>query len=217
MELLEAIRARKSCRSYVDEPIDKQLVESVLNDAKHAPSAINMQPWELNVVLNEERKLLSRRLLKSYREMQVTCGPGSSKPIPDTFMQRSRDCATGMTPLIEKMGSDFKTYINEGSLDFYGAPAVVLIFLDEVFPPDRMVDAGSLVAYLVLSAAGHGLGSCPIGLVTGYEDEIKDHLNVPESKKLVLSVAMGIPDPDAAINEFRAPRAELKEFVRWVD
>jgi nitroreductase len=217
MDVLEAIRIRKSTRAFRDEPISRELVEQVLADASRAPSAINLQPWEVHLVMGEERKRLSRRLLRSYKELQVTCGPGATKPIPERFIQRSRECADGMTPLIERMGTDFKTYINEGSLDFYGAPAVALIFLDESFPPERMTDVGAFVAYLVLASAGRGLGSCPIGLVTSYEDDIKDHLNIPESKRLVISVALGIADDAAPINEFRSSRVELKDFVRWID
>ena len=46
---------------------------------------------------------------------------------------------------------------------------------------------------------------------------IKDHLNIAESKTLVVSVALGFPDRAAAVNEFRSPRVGLEEFVRWVD
>jgi hypothetical protein len=53
--------------------------------------------------------------------------------------------------------------------------------------------------------------------VSAYQDEVKDQLNIPESKTLVISVALGKPDPKARINEFRSARAELSEFVRWVD
>jgi len=217
MDLIEAIRTRSSARAFTDEPVPRQLLEEVLSDAARAPSAINMQPWEVHMVLGQERKRLSRRLLRSFKERALTCGPGASRPIPDRFMDRARHCADAMTPLVEQMGSDFKTYINEGSLDFYGAPAVALIFLDECFPADRLVDIGSFTAYLVLSAAGHGLHSCPIGLVQQYEDEIKDQLNVPESKRLIVSVALGRPDPGSPINVFRSPRAGLKEFTRWID
>ncbi|MDQ7785233.1 MAG: nitroreductase [Desulfomonilaceae bacterium] len=217
MDLLEAIRTRSSVRAFRDEPVPRRLLEQVLLDATRAPSAINMQPWDVHMVLGDERKRLSRRLLRSFKERAVTCGPGASRPIPDRFMARARYCADAMTPLVERMGSDFKTYINEGSLNFYGAPAVALIFLDECFPAERMVDVGSLVAYLVLSAEGHGVNSCPIGLVQQYEDEIKDQLNVPESKKLIISVALGFAEPDSPVNEFRSPRADLNEVTRWVD
>jgi hypothetical protein len=53
--------------------------------------------------------------------------------------------------------------------------------------------------------------------VKSYEDEIKDHLNIDETKSLAISVALGRPDTNAAINQFRSTRADLKEFVRWVD
>jgi len=121
-----------------------------------------------------------------------------------------------MTPLLERAGQDFKTYVNEGSLNFYGAPAVALMLMDEAFPPERMADIGILVGYMVLAAHAYGLASCPIGLVKAYEDEIKDQLNIPEDKQLIVSVALGKADPEAPINQFRSTRAELKEIVRWI-
>jgi nitroreductase len=217
MDLLETIRTRRSCRTFKDEPITRQELEQVLTDASNAPSAINMQPWEVHLVMNDERKRLSRRLLRSFRERNLTCGPGASQTLPERFIERGRECAHAMIPLIQRMGSDFSTYINEGSLDFYAAPAVALIFLDESLPPDRAIDVGTFVAYLALAAVGHGLASCPIGLVVAYQDDIKDQLNIPESKRLIVSVALGKPDEHAAINEFRSTRAGLKDFVRWID
>lgn len=217
MELLETLRIRRSVRGFRDEPIPKATLETLLRDASQAPSAINMQPWEVHMVLDEERKRLSRKLIRAYRERGLGCAPGSAKPLPERFIERGRQCANDMTPLIEPTGKQFSVYVNEGSLDFYGAPAVALLFLDESFAPDRMVDIGTFAAYLVLAAAGHGLGSCPIGLVRAYEDEVKDQLNIQESKRLVLSVALGYPDPAASINEFRSSRADLPEFVRWID
>jgi nitroreductase len=217
MDLSTVLRDRRSVRSFKDEPIPRPVLEEILTDAARAPSAINMQPWEVHVVLGEERKRLSRRLLRAFKERGIGCGPGATRILPDKFVARARECADLMTPLTESMGSDFKTYINEGSLDFYGAPAVALLFIDECFPAERMTDIGSFLAYLLLAATAHHVASCPIGLVTAYADEIKDQLNVPESKMLVISVALGLPASGAAVNEFRSPRAGLKEFVRWID
>ena len=216
MNVLETMRTRRSVRAFKDEPIAKELLEEILKDASRAPSAINMQPWEVHMVMGEEKRRLSRRLKRAFKERGLSCGPGATRVLSEKFMQRARECQQDMTPLIEQMGSEFKTYVNEGSLDFYGAPAVALLFIDDSFPPERLVDIGSFMAYLAMAAAGHGLASCPIGLVKSYEDDIKDHLNISESKILVISVALGKPDPAAAINEFRSTRVELKEFVRWV-
>ncbi|MEW5902660.1 MAG: nitroreductase [Acidobacteriota bacterium] len=217
MDLFEAFRARRSVRAYRDEPVPRDLLERILSEASRAPSAINMQPWEVHVVIGEERKRLSRRLLKAFRERSVSCGPGAAGVLPQRYMDRSRECADLMIPLLARMGLDFRTFINEGSLDFYAAPVVVLMFLDDCFPPERMADVGLFTAFLLLAATAEGLATCPIGMVRAYEDDLKDHLNVPESKRLVVAVALGYPDDTAPINEFRSPRAELKEFVRWID
>jgi nitroreductase len=217
MDILDAIRTRRSVRAFTSDSIPRETLIRLLQYSANAPSAINMQPWEVHMVLGEERQRLTRMLLKRYRERAVACGPGSPHTIPDRFMARSRQCAENMTPLIERMGSDFRTYVNEGSLGFYGAPACALIFLDECFPPERMVDVGAFTAYLVLAAAAVGLASCPIGLITAYQDEIKDHLNIPATKRLIISVALGYASEAAAINEFKSPRAPLEQFVRWVE
>ncbi len=216
MDVLELMRSRRSVRAFKDEPISRELLQEILADASRAPSAINMQPWEVHLVLDQEKARLSKRLIKAFKERGLTCGPGATQTLESKFMDRARECADSMNPLIEKMGSDFKTYVNEGSLNFYGAPAAALIFIDDSFPKDRLVDIGSFMAYLVISAAGHGLGSCPIGLVKSYEDEIKGVLNIPESKNLVISVALGRPDPSAPVNEFKSSRAQLHEFLRWI-
>lgn len=217
MDLLDTIRTRRSTRAFKKQLIPKETLQRVLEDAANAPSALNMQPWEVHVAMGEELDRVSRRLLKSYAERQLSCGPGASRPLAEKFIARGRECAIAMTSLVQRMGMDFKTFVNEGSLNFYGAPAAAFLCLDESFPQERFVDIGSFMAYLVLSAAGHGLSACPIGLVTSYQDEIKDVLNIPESKIIAVSVALGIRDPEAPINEFRSTRAPVKEFVRWID
>ena len=217
MDVLTAMKNRTSFRSFLDEPVPVDLIKNILEDASRAPSALNMQPWEINVVLGSERKRLSKKLLKAFKERGITCGPGAAKSLPETFMLRARKCAEDMTPLINSMGQDFKDYVNEGSLDFYGAPCVIFVFLDESFPCERMVDVGSFLGFVVLAAFARGLGSCPIGLVTSYADEIRDFLNISDSKKLVISVAIGKPDLSKSINNFKTIRAPLSETVRWVD
>lgn len=217
MDLTTLLGNRRSVRAFTDAPIPRQLLEQIISDASRAPSAINMQPWEVHVVIGEERKRLSRRLLRSFKERGLTCGPGTTNVLPDKFMDRARECAELMTPLVARMGTDFKTYINEGSLNFYQAPAVALLFIDKCFPPERLTDMGTFLAYLLLAASARDVAACPIGLVTAYADEIKDHLNVPDSKTLVISVALGFAEPGAAVNDFRSPRVEMKDFVRWID
>jgi nitroreductase len=80
-----------------------------------------------------------------------------------------------------------------------------------------MVDIGVALGYFVLAAHEFGLGTCPIGLITAYEDEIKDLLNIPENKNVVIGVALGYPDGENPINRFKSPREDLENMARWID
>jgi F420 biosynthesis protein FbiB-like protein len=54
--LLDAIRARRSIRHYLDKAVPRELVEQVLDAARWAPSAHNRQPWRFAVIQSAELK-----------------------------------------------------------------------------------------------------------------------------------------------------------------
>lgn len=217
MDFSDIIRERKSIRAFRPDSLPKAKVHEVLETAFRAPSAINLQPWEVTVVMDEERRRLSRRLLKAYKEKRISCSPDNVKPMPAVFTARGVQSFNAMKPYLDEMGSDFNTYINEGSCDFYGAPVAIILSIDDSFSKARLVDIGIFLGYLVLAAHNAGLWTCPIGLITAYEDEVKDVLNIPESKQVVIGLALGHPDPDNPINRFTSPREDAGKMVRWID
>ena len=85
---------------------------------------------------------------------------------------------------------NFQDFINEGSCNFYGAPTAIIVALDEVFSSARLADTGIAVGYLVLAAHGMGLATCPIGLITAFDDDIRELLNIPEEKKIVIGIIL---------------------------
>ncbi|MEW6376722.1 MAG: nitroreductase [Thermodesulfobacteriota bacterium] len=217
MDLLKVIEERKTVRAFKPDPIPRERIEEILKISIHAPSAINLQPWEFIVVSGEEKERLSRRLIKAYREKQISCGPGNVRPLPKTFSKRGANTLELMNPFFEEMKADSNQFINEGSCNFYGAPVAILICLDDSFPKARFVDIGLILGYFILTAHEYGLGTCPIGLITAYEDEIKDLLNIPENKNVVIGVALGYPDWQSPINRFKSSREDMEKFIKWVD
>ena len=217
MDLLKVMNERKSIRAFKADPIPKEMIEEILRLTIQAPSAINLQPWEFIIVTGEEKERLSRRLIKAYREKQIGCSPGNIKPLPKTYGKRGAKTLDLMNPFFEEMKVKSDQFTNEGSCNFYGAPVAILLCLDDTFPRARMVDIGIALGYFVLTAHELGLGTCPIGLITAYEDEIKDLLNIQENKNVVIGLALGYPDWDIAINRFKSPRDDLEKFVRWIE
>jgi nitroreductase len=217
MDLLKVINERKSIRAFKTDPVPREKIEEILSLTIHAPSAINLQPWEFIILTGEEKERLGRRLIKAYREKQISCGPGNVKPLPKTIAKRGAKTLELMNPFFQEMGIDSNQFINEGSCNFYGAPVAILICQDDSFPKARFVDIGLVLAYFILVAHEFGLATCPIGLIIAYEDEIKDLLNIPENKNVVIGVALGYPNGDIPINHFKSPRDDLEKFVRWIE
>ncbi len=217
MDLFEAVKERHSVRAFLPEPLAREKVEEILALACNAPSAINLQPWEFYIVMDEERERLSRRLIKSYREKQISCSPGNVKPLSETFSRRGVESFRLMNPYLEQMGIPFDKFVNEGSCNFYGAPVAIILCLDNAFSKARLVDIGIVLGYLTLISLGFGLGTCPIGLISAYEDEIKEHLDIPENKDVVIGMALGHPDPASPLYNFKTPREDVGMFVKWYD
>ena len=216
MDLLKAIEERRSSRAFLDKPVERETLEKLFHLATQAPSAINLQPWEITVVSGEEKSRLSRLLVKRMKEMNVSCGPGANRPLHEHYVERQRGLLDVMLPGLPENVS-FQDFINEGSCNFYGAPTALIITIDEVFSSIRLADIGVVVGYLVLAAHGLGLGTCPIGLITAFDDDIKEELNIPEEKQVVIGMAVGYRDPDAPINQPRSERVPLEDVVRWRD
>ncbi|HVN24416.1 MAG TPA: nitroreductase [Syntrophorhabdales bacterium] len=217
MDVSQAVRERRSIRAFKPDPVAQEQVEEILRIATCAPSAINLQPWEFTVVLGEERERLSRRLIKAYKEKQITCAPGNVKPLPSEVIARGVEAAEGMKPFLSEKGIEFNQFVNEGSCNFYGAPVAIIICIDKAFSQSNYVDIGIVLGYLLLIAHSAGLSTCPIGLITAYSDEIKDELGIPETKSVIIGVAMGFPEDDDPINRFKSSRDAIDKFVRWID
>lgn len=68
MELMKAIKERRSIRSYdASKPITDEDLKTVLTAAMYAPSAMNKQPWDFVVIRDEQ-------LLEQIREIHPYAG-----------------------------------------------------------------------------------------------------------------------------------------------
>jgi nitroreductase len=79
---MEAIRSRRSVRSYSDRPVEEEKLLRVLEAARLSPSATNAQNWRFILVRDKEklRKLTAAAGLGHFFEDQVKEALG----IPET-------------------------------------------------------------------------------------------------------------------------------------
>ena len=73
MDLMDAIKTRRSIRKYKETPVPENLLKEVLNSARLAPSADNAQPWRAIVVMDEQLKL--KLVAASYNQKFLALAP----------------------------------------------------------------------------------------------------------------------------------------------
>ncbi|RPJ11533.1 MAG: nitroreductase [Desulfobacteraceae bacterium] len=217
MDILKAMQQRKSSRAYLVKEVSRRDIEEILAFASLAPSAINLQPWEFIITYGEEKDRLVRQLTKARSERMVKCGPGTEKPLPEKISRRAAEAMAVMEPKISSMGLTFNQFIEEGSCSFYGAPVAIIVAIDKLFPVVRYLDVGLAVSYLLLAAQAKGLATCPIGLITAYNEDIAQLLNIPEEKEILLGISLGYADESSPANAFRTGRVNLQEIVTWFE
>jgi nitroreductase len=100
MDIFEAVQARRSIRAYQDKPVPTEKLEKILEAARQAPSARNIEPWHFIVVTDQEkRKTLSKGLYAKFvtQAPLVIVACGNKKASSDWY---TIDTALAMENLI---------------------------------------------------------------------------------------------------------------------
>jgi nitroreductase len=56
MDIMEAIRSRRSIRSYQDRPVEQDKLNLILEAGRLAPSARNLQDWRFVVIQDKDKR-----------------------------------------------------------------------------------------------------------------------------------------------------------------
>jgi nitroreductase len=220
MELKEAIRKRHSIRAFKPDPVSKEVLSKIMDDAIWAPSWGNTQPWEFTVVEGDMVKKLGEEFSSKYHN-NVPDNPDIEMPEnwPDLQMGRYKDVGRGLFKTLS-IGREDKDKRNEHYVNmfrFFGAPNVIYIYIDKELGIYSVLDVGIVVQNICLLALNYGLGTCIEAAAVRYPDILREHLNIPESKNMVIGIAIGYPDWDNPYNQYRSNRESADALVKWVD
>ena len=56
MDAIECLKTRRSVRSYKDEPVNKEVIEDIVDCGRLAATGMNLQPWEFIVVTDPDTR-----------------------------------------------------------------------------------------------------------------------------------------------------------------
>ena len=218
MDVTEAIKQRKSIRAFKSDPVPKDVLYNIIEQALRAPSWANTQPWEFMVVSGQPLKEIQDGFMA--RGMQdPTSEVDRPYEFPETYMARIRALSPKgreeMTPeeMQERMLINFR---------HYGASTCIYLLVDKSIIQQSkginvwsMYDSGSAVQNIMLLATDQGLGTIAQAQAVVYPDIIRKAVKVPESKLLALGIAIGYPDWDDPATGSRTQREPMDKVVNW--
>jgi nitroreductase len=184
VELYDAIEKRRSIRKFKSPPTEEQL-QRVLRAGGLAPSAFNRQGWDAVIV--DDPALIEKIADIKYR---LNRGLGSAVEGSIEDHARRQKAAFGNSTLLmvyHRLGRNER---------------------------ESRYDAGSawlLMENICLAAIAEGLGTRILSFWDWAEEEVNSLLRVPEGKKQVSAINIGVPDPNEAIR----PRS-LKAQEKWI-
>ena len=185
--VFQTIRARRTVREFLPSRVPREHVLQILDAARFAPTAGNVQPWRF-VVLERPAQLDSlRALLKDHWKIRVSSKEGLDEE------EVRRYVATGVAAIDQ----------------VFTAPVYVLVFVDtSVYPDYALYDGCLAVENLMLAARALGYGT---GFFTTYfpEDVIKSFVHAPAQLRFVCATPIGVPKEWPPT----PPKKELAECV----
>jgi nitroreductase len=190
MNLYQLIKKRRSIRSYKQAPIDRGILERILEAGVWAPSGKNLQNWRIFVL---EGKKLDEYLSISQK---------SWLSVKDNLEKR-------LKPSLYQFTERF----------FYtlgGAPVVILAFAeinDQDNPQTQVGNVYLAIQNIVLAAESEGLGSCIMGSPLEVESDIRKFLNLENRTdwKLICGLTLGYP-----AHEPPTPPRKMENRITWI-
>lgn len=220
MEIVEAIRARKSIRAFKPEPIKKEIVTEILEIATRAPSGTNTQPWEFFVLAGEPLEKVKQANVEHLRS-----GTPPSPDIsyatsnPDTVYQKRRVELTKQLFQLMEIPRDDKEKRNqwlERGFRFFDAPVAIIVCVDRLLSEmGPLIDIGAVMQTICLTALNYGLGTCIEYQGVMYPEVLRQYAGIPESKRVLASIAIGFPDWDFPANKLESTRELVDGITTW--
>ncbi|MEM7142554.1 MAG: nitroreductase family protein [Actinomycetota bacterium] len=190
----DVVRRRRMTRSFLDTPIAPDVVDSMLDRARRAPSAGNTGSIEFLVLEGPDRT-------GAYWDTTLPVERRADFPWPGLLH----------APVLIVPWVDPAAYVRR-----YGETDKARTGLgdsEQSWPvPYWFVDGGASVMALLLEAEARRLGALLFGLFD-HEDAVRARFGVPEGRRAVGAVAIGHPAADRPSMSAARARPNLDEVV----
>ncbi|MBI9076172.1 MAG: nitroreductase [Desulfatibacillum sp.] len=221
MNIQDAVKARKSIRNFFSDPVPKDLLAAILQEACRAPSANNTQPWEFFFLGGKALEKVRQTNLEQLRA-GVFPEPESVHidwPKDSVYRTRQVDLAKDLFRLMDIQRDDHVGRVNwmERGFGYFNAPTALIVVTGKCLPESGpLLDIGGFLQTFCLLCVANGLGTCIEDQGVMYPKTLREIAGIPDEKRIIMAVAVGYPDWDFPANSIKSKRAPASDLTTWV-
>ena len=220
MDVLEAIKSRKSIRAFTNQPVPRETIQEILEISQRAPSGTNTQPWHVYVCTGNVRQAITNDVLtlaaenKSAKYEDYDYYPSVWK---DIHRERRRGVGWGLYGLLGIKKGDRQSSARQGARNFkfFDAPVGLFITVDAYLAKGNWADAGMYVQTVMLAARSFGLHTCPQAAWIQFQEPVFQHLSIPNDQVLVTGMCLGYADDNAIENTLISDREDVANVAHF--
>ncbi len=206
MDVISAIRGRRSINFFdPDRKVPSDTLRELLETANLSPSSFNLQPWEIVVVDDPERKKALRKHAFNQEKVEVAPAVLIVVANPNAVEENIDDHLASMVRLGYIKPEEVEK-LRKSPFGLYGEKEGLR---RKIF---AVKNAAFYAMSLMIAARGFGLETHPMD---GFrEDAVKAEFGIPEDRIIPLLIAVGYPKPGLSLLP-RNYRRELGKFVSF--
>jgi nitroreductase len=225
MDVVQAIKERKSIRAFKPDPVPLDLLKNILEQAMRAPSWANTQPWELAVVTGKKLKAIQDAYVKRGVAAMQNSQSEVARPydFPEPYISRIKKMQVkenhGRTTEMKPEEMEARMLAN---FRHYGATTCIYLLIGKNYLQQEkginvwgMYDSGSVVQNIMLLAVNYGLGTIAQAMAVVYPEIIHKELGVQQDKLVALGIAIGYPDWGNEVNKDFREREPLETMTKF--
>lgn len=215
-DALEAVLGwRFSCRGFLPEQVDADVLRRLFTIAQRTASWCNSQAWQVHLLSGADTTALSDRLLAHVpvsAEAPDIAGPARYEGV---YQDRRRACGFELYSAVGIAREDQEGRLAQmlQNFRFFGAPHVAIVTSPAALGTYGVMDCGGYVANVLNAAEALGVNAIAQAAIAMYADVVRDQLAIPEDRSIVCAVSLGHADPDHRANAFRTVREDVDVAV----
>ena len=211
VQLVRLMASRRSCRNFLDKPVDRSILDDLVKIGCTAPSGTNCQLWTFTILPNREAVLtLGKKVRDFYAKLNS--------------MAEKKWLRLGLKlvgkPELERYYQGYYEKVKEGLAEFeqtgvdrlfHGAPAAIVVGSrpGATLPKE---DAMLASQNILLAAHSMGLGSCLIGMAVEAmknDRKVQKAIGIPGDEIVYSIIALGY-----SAEHYQRPAGRKKPVLR---